>query len=67
MKTPSQVGIRMPADCTCVRRAAAVLDCTERTVIRFIHNGTLRAIRIGLRYWAVFRADLELLALRRAQ
>ena len=67
MKRHSAIGVRMPAGCTCVRRAAEQLNCDERTVRRFIHDGKLRAIRIGLRYWAVVRIDVAFLALRRAQ
>jgi excisionase family DNA binding protein len=67
MKKHPAVVLRMPADCTCVRRAAKELNCNTRTVRRFIHDGKLRAKRIGLRYWAVVRVDVALLALRRAQ
>jgi excisionase family DNA binding protein len=67
MKRHLGTGVRMPAGCTCVRRAAKQLDCDVRTVRRFIHDGKLRAMRIGLRYWAVVRVDVALLASRRAQ
>lgn len=67
MKRDPGVGVRMPAGCTYVRHAAEQLDCDVRTVLRFIHDGKLRAIRIGLRYWAVVRVDVALLVLRRAQ
>jgi len=62
MKRSSDVGVRMPTDCTCVRRAAKELECTARTVCRYIRDGKIRAHRIGLRYWAVSRTDI--LALR---
>jgi excisionase family DNA binding protein len=60
-------GVRMPAGCTCVRRAAEQLQCTERHVRRYIRDGKLHAQRIGRRYWAVDRAAIETLALRRAR
>jgi excisionase family DNA binding protein len=66
MKKHPVTGVRMPAGCTCVRRAAEQLDCDVRTVRRFIHNRKLRADRIGLRYWAIVRDDVVRLALRRA-
>jgi excisionase family DNA binding protein len=65
MKNTSDVGVRMPTDCTCVRRAAKELECTTRTVRRYIRDGKIRAQRIGERFWAVSRADVTLLALRR--
>ena len=67
MKKHPAVGVRMPAGCTCVRRAAEQLNCDARTVRRFIHNGKLRATRIGPRHWAVVRADVVHLASRRAR
>lgn len=66
MKSHTSVGVRMPSDYTCVRRAAKELKCTTRTVRRLIRNGKIRAQRIGLRYWAVYRSDIQALALRRA-
>jgi excisionase family DNA binding protein len=65
MKNHPAIGVRMPAGCTCVRRAAEELDCSPRTVCRLIRKGQIRAQRIGRRYWAVDCTDIETLALRR--
>lgn len=67
MKNRPDVGVRMPNGCTCVRRAAEQLDCSARHVRRLIRDRKLRALRIGLRYWAVFCVDVNLLNERRAQ
>ncbi len=42
-----------------VEHAAKMLDCSERTIRRMIKRRTLRAVRPGLRTWAVLRADIE--------
>lgn len=60
-------GVRMPAGYMRVRYAADRLECTARTVLRHIKDGSLRARRIGLRYWAVLRADVEFEASWRAR
>jgi excisionase family DNA binding protein len=59
-------GVRIPAGYIRVRSAANELGCSERTVLRRIHDGDFRKQRIGLRYWAVLREDVELI-LRRTE
>lgn len=50
-----------------VNSAAKRLDCSERSVRRFIQNGSLPARRYGLRAWAIDASDVgRLLAQRRA-
>ena len=60
-------GVRMPAGYIRVRTAANELGCSERTVLRRIQDGELRKEQIGLRYWAVLRADVERISARRPE
>ena len=48
-----------------VEVAAKKLDCTERTIRRWISGQRLRAERVGLRAWGVYKADVESLRNRR--
>jgi excisionase family DNA binding protein len=67
MHLNSDTGVRMPAGYMRVRSAANELGCSERTVLRRIQDGTLRKERIGLRYWAVLREDVEHVSARRPE
>ncbi len=45
--------------------AAKMLMCTDRTVRRKIRAGRLRAERVGLRVWGIYRTDVETICSRR--
>jgi excisionase family DNA binding protein len=63
-----QNGFGQPlADRIRVHNAAKKMGCSARTVRRLIREGTLPAERVGMRCWALLRADVELVALRRNQ
>lgn len=49
-----------------VERAAKMLDCSDRTIRRLIKRGILRAVRPGLRTWAVLKDDIELVLAQQA-
>ena len=67
MNIQVNAGVRIPPDCMRVRQAAGQIGCNERTLLRMIEHGEIRATRIGRRYWAVHRADVNRVAIRRAE
>ena len=67
MNIQVNAAVRIPPDCMRVRQAAGQIGCNERTVLRMIEHGEIRAVRIGRRYWAVHRADVNRVAIRRAE
>ena len=67
MNIQVNAGVRIPPDCMRVRQAAGQIGCNERTVLRMIEHGEIRAVRIGRRYWAVHRADVNRVAIGRAE
>ena len=48
------------------RRLAVILGFTPKTIRRLIHEGELRAHRVGRRQWRIFRQDIEDFLARRA-
>lgn len=65
MKQKPLAGVRVPNGFMRVRHAAKQMRCSPRTVCRYIEAGKIQAVRVGLRYWAVFRLDVEFEASRR--
>lgn len=54
------------ADWIFVHIAARLIDCSPRSVRRYIQKGSLTSQRVGRRAWLVLRSDVERLARRRS-
>jgi excisionase family DNA binding protein len=60
MKPACFTGGQMPLpDKILVHNAARILNCSKRTIRRYIQVGILTAERRGRRAWLIMRADLE--------
>jgi excisionase family DNA binding protein len=57
---------RTPPEAVSPRCLAATLGFTPKTIRRLIHEGELRAHRVGRRHWRIFRQDIEDFLARRA-
>jgi excisionase family DNA binding protein len=56
---PHSKSLVMPYGTVPVHIAAKHLNCSARTVRRWIQQGRLRAERIGRRAWAILRRDIK--------